>query len=224
MSRKCAARDLGDWQTVTDSREPNDAVAITVPTHEEWRSFPRFSPANPVRISMFDGNAVASDGIITDLSETGARVFTRQGLTEDDTITIDLRSGGIWLFKARGHVVWRRDDVLEPADATIGSAQGICFADLSVFARKLVRRLSSGSVIEAAALDEATQPGSAQAPLTMDSDPDLKFILSQRRDKWEGKRRRRYGCRGRSRAHPPPTPRRTGQRGATRAAAPSRKI
>ena len=126
---------------------------------------------------MFDGNAVASDGIITDLSETGARVFTRQGLTEDGTITIDLRSGGIWLFKTRGHVVWRRDDVLEPADATIGSAQGICFADLSLFARKLVRRLSSGSVIEAAALEEATQPGLAQAALTMDSDPDLKFIL-----------------------------------------------
>jgi len=125
---------------------------------------------------MFDGHAVASDGIITDLSENGARVFTRQGLTEDDTVTIDLRSGGIWLFKTRGRVVWRRDDVLEPADATIGSAQGICFADLSVFARKLVRRLSRGSVIQDAALEEATQPGLVQ-PLSMDSDPDLKFIL-----------------------------------------------
>ena len=70
---------------------------------------------------MFDGHAVAIDGMITDLSETEARVFTRQGLTEDDTITVDLRSGGLWLFKTRGHVVWRRDDVLEPADASIGS-------------------------------------------------------------------------------------------------------
>ena len=126
---------------------------------------------------MFDGHAVAVDGIITDLSETGARVFTRQGLTEDDTITVDLRSGGLWLFKTRGHVVWRRDDVLEPADASIGSAQGICFIDLSAFARKLVRRLSGESLIEAAALQEATQPDLVQAALTMEPDPDLGLIL-----------------------------------------------
>ena len=126
---------------------------------------------------MFDGHAVAIDGMITDLSETGARVFTRQGLTEDDTITVDLRSGGLWLFKTRGHVVWRRDDVLEPADASIGSAQGICFTDLSAFARKLVRRLSGDSLIEAAALEEAPQPDSVHPALTTEPDPDLGFIL-----------------------------------------------
>ncbi len=44
---------------------------------------------------MFDSHAVASDGIVADFSETGARVFTENGLTEDDTVTIDLRSGGV---------------------------------------------------------------------------------------------------------------------------------
>ena len=156
-------------------------MAITVPTHEEWRHFPRFSPTDPVRISMFDGRAVASDGIITDLSETGARVFTRQGLIKDDTVTVDLRSGGLWLFKTRGHVVWRKDDVLEPADASIGSAHGIRFTELSAFARKLVRRLSGQSDIEAAALQEVRPPELAQPELTMEADPDLGFIFQSKK-------------------------------------------
>ncbi|GEM_PF-3373251 len=148
-------------------------MAITVPISEECRRFPRFAPADPVRVSLFDSHAVASDGIVADLSETGARVFTRKGLTEDDTVTVDLQSGGVWLFKTRGHVVWRRDDMLE----SVGSAQGLCFPDLSPFARKLLRRLSRQNGIEAAALERATKPSLVQAALTTESDPDLRFML-----------------------------------------------
>ena len=126
---------------------------------------------------MFDSHAVASDGIVADFSETGARVFTENGLTEDDTVTIDLRSGGVWLFKTRGHVVWRRDDMRESVAVNIGSAQGLCFTDLSPVARKLLRRLSRQNGIDAAALERATNPRLVQAAFTMGSDPDLGLML-----------------------------------------------
>ena len=65
----------------------------------------------------------------------------------------------------------------ESVAVDIGRAQGLCFTDLSPFARKLLRRLSRQNGIDAAALERATNPILVQAAFTMGSDPDLGLML-----------------------------------------------
>jgi hypothetical protein len=81
----------------------------------------------------------AIHGDMTDLSEVGARVTTPALLERDRPITVDVRNGYSFLFRAQAKIVWATEvEFLEDARLCV---HGMLFTALSPFSRKLIQRL-----------------------------------------------------------------------------------
>jgi hypothetical protein len=134
----------------------------------ESRNSPRFVPRETLSICLASDKASLVHGDVEDLSEVGARVATHALLDRGEEVTIDVRSGYSYLFRAEARIVWRTE--LEARRDSRVSMHGIFFTELSPFSRKLIRRLS-GRVPE----EESPQPGDAGA----DADGDLEALFPQ---------------------------------------------
>jgi len=106
----------------------------------ESRNSPRFVPQENLSIFLANDKASLVQGDVKDLSEVGARVVTQAVLNRGEAVTVDVRSGYSYLFRAEAKIVWRAD--LESRRDSRVSVHGIFFTALSPFSRKLIRRLS----------------------------------------------------------------------------------
>src|SRR3970282_985278 len=109
-----------------------------VPT--ESRNSPRFVPQENLSIFLANDKASLVQGDVKDLSEVGARVVTQAVLNRGEAVTVDVRSGYSYFFRAEARIVWRTE--LESRRDSRVSVHGIFFTALSPFSRKLIRRLS----------------------------------------------------------------------------------
>jgi hypothetical protein len=115
-------------------------------------------------------------GDVKDLSELGACIRTDTALDSGGVVTINVKNGYSFLFRAEARIVWRARErrPREPFDC----AHGILFTELSPFTKKLIRRLGGIEV------RRAERP--AEAPLEgvvwdSDSDPDLQILFHAER-------------------------------------------
>jgi hypothetical protein len=138
----------------------------------ESRNSPRFIPQETLSIFLANDKASLVQGDVKDLSEVGARVLTQAVLDRGEAVTIDVRSGYSYLFRAEAKIVWRTDVELHRDSGVC--VHGIFFTALSPFSRKLIRRLGGlvpggkGSP-RSSALEKATWGA--------DSDGDLEALF-----------------------------------------------
>jgi len=112
----------------------------------ESRNSPRFVPRESLSIFLANEKASLVQGDVQDLSEVGARVVTQAVLSRGEAVTVDVRSGYSYLFRAEARIVWRTD-VKARRDSRV-FVHGIFFTQLSPFSRKLIRRLLGLAPVE----------------------------------------------------------------------------
>ncbi len=143
---------------------------------DESRTRPRFVPKDHLSMFLAGSASPLVHGDIKDLSELGACVRTDTALDSGGVVTINVRNGYSFLFRAEARIVWRDND-RRPRES-FDCAHGILFTKLSPFTRKLIRRLGGADV-------RAPMPP-AGAPLEgliwdSDSDPDLQIMFRAER-------------------------------------------
>ena len=143
---------------------------------EESRISPRFVPK--CHLSMFLAGSAAPlvHGDIKDLSELGACVRTDTALDSGGVVTINVRSGYSFLFRAEARIVWR-ENTRRPRES-FDRTHGILFTELSPFTRKLIRRLGG--------IESRPVIARAGAPIEgliwdSDSDPDSPIMFRAER-------------------------------------------
>ena len=147
---------------------------------DESRTAPRFVPQNHLSMFLAGSAAPFVHGDIKDLSETGACVRTDTALDSGGVVTINVRNGYSFLFRAEARIVWR--STARPLRESFDCAHGILFTELSPFTRKLIRRLGdtegrpvvppAGAAVEGLIWDS-------------DSDPDLQIMFRAERSPTE---------------------------------------
>ncbi len=135
----------------------------------ESRNTPRFVPKENLSILLASDKASLIHGELEDLSEVGARVLTHAVLDRGEAVTVDVRSGYSYLFRAEARIVWRAE--LDTRRDSRVSVHGIFFTELSPFSRKLIRRLLGLVPVE----EGSPHTGDASA----DSDGDLEALFPQ---------------------------------------------
>lgn len=124
---------------------------------------------------MFVADRTASRlrGDVQNLSELGACVSTNGALRSGGCVTVDVRAGYSFLFRAEARVVWRAEapSPREPFECI----HGMSFTAPSPFTRKLIRRLGG---LEAR---ETTRDGTAVdgREWAAETDPDLDVWLRE---------------------------------------------
>ena len=110
---------------------------------DDPRSSRRFVPKD--RLSMFLAGSAAPlvHGDIKDLSELGACVRTDQALDSGGLVTINVRSGYSFLFRAEARIVWRSAE-RRPRD-DFDCAHGIRFTELPMSPPKILKALDEAS-------------------------------------------------------------------------------
>jgi len=147
------------------------------------RTSPRFVPREPLSMFLARGGSQLVHGDIKDLSEEGACVRTDAALDSGGVVTIDVRNGYSFLFRAEARIVWRSSERRphEPFDCT----HGITFTELSPFTRKLIRRLSGNKTRSEAPPATNIVDGRVW---DSDSDPDLEILFRAERAPVDGGR------------------------------------
>lgn len=133
----------------------------------EARNTPRFVPPESLSVFLANNMVPLVRGAVKDLSEVGARVLTNEALDSGKTVTVDVRSGYSFLFRAEARIVWRSIEYRRDSAVCL---HGILFTDLSTFSRKLIRRL--GGIV----------PGEASPPPTLEPVEPAEPVESSR---WE---------------------------------------
>ena len=146
-------------------------------SRDESRTRPRFVPKDHLSMFLAGSGSPLVHGDIKDLSELGACVRTDTALDSGRVVTINVRNGFSFLFRAEVRIVWR-DDARRPRES-FDCTHGILFTELSPFTRKLIRRLGGGTEANAVI-------PSAGAPLEglicdSDSDPDFQIMFQVER-------------------------------------------
>lgn len=152
---------------------------------DDARTSPRFVPEERLSMFLAGGATPLVHGDIKDLSEHGACVRTDAALDSGGVVTIDVRNGCSFLFRAEARIVWRSSvrRPQEPFDCT----HGIAFTELSPLTRKLIRRLGGRS----ARLQEPPAEGLVEGRIwDSDSDPDLQILFRAERSPAKVDRRR----------------------------------
>ncbi|GMR23777.1 MAG: hypothetical protein BMS9Abin37_2241 [Acidobacteriota bacterium] len=143
---------------------------------DESRTSPRFVPKEHLSMFLAGSASPLVHGDIKDLSELGACVRTDTALDRGGNVTINVRNGYSFLFRAEARIVWR-SSTRRPRES-FDCSHGILFTELSPFTRKLIRRLGGtkgGTVVPPAG-----------APIEgliwdSDSDPDLQIMFRAER-------------------------------------------
>ena len=143
---------------------------------DESRTSPRFVPKTHLLMFLAGSSSPLVHGEVKDLSELGACLRTDTVLDVGGAVTINVRSGYSFLFRAEARIVWcsnarRRRESLD-------CTHGILFTELSSFTRKLIRRL--GGTNGHTATPSASAPHE-QLNWDADSDPDLQIVLEAER-------------------------------------------
>ena len=143
---------------------------------DKSRTSARFVPQNHLSMFLAGGTAPLVHGDIKDLSESGACVRTDTALDSGGVVTIDVRNGYSFLFRAEARIVWRSS--ARPLRESFDCAHGILFTELSPFTRKLIRRLGD--------IENPPVVPPAGAPIEgliwdSDSDPDLQIMCRAQR-------------------------------------------
>lgn len=139
------------------------------------RTSPRFVPKEPLSMFLARGASQLVHGDIKDLSEQGACVRTDAALDSGGVVTIDVRNGYSFLFRAEARIVWR-SSVRRPHES-FDCTHGIIFTELSPFNRKLIRRLSGNGGPEGRAATNVVEGRVWDS----DSDPDLEILFRAQR-------------------------------------------
>ncbi len=100
-------------------------------------------------------------GDVKNLSELGACVMINGALQSGGAVTVDVRSGYSFLFRAEARIVWRAE--APRSRESQDCVHGMLFTELSAFTRKLIRRLGG---IDARRSDA-------------DTDPDLEILFRE---------------------------------------------
>ncbi len=140
----------------------------------EARNSPRFVPKESLSILLASDKASLIHGDVEDLSEVGARVLTHAVLDRGEAVTVDVRSGYSYLFRAEARIVWRTE--LESRRDSRVSVHGIFFTELSPFSRKLIRRLAGLVPVEEGS------PRTGEAGANRDADLEALFPHSRSND------------------------------------------
>jgi hypothetical protein len=140
----------------------------------ESRNTPRFVPKESLSIFLASDRASLVHGDVEDLSEVGARVLTREVLDRGEAVTVDVRSGYTYLFRAEARIVWRTE--LESRRDSRVSVHGIFFTALSPFSRKLIRRLA-GLVSDEEGSPMGSGAETAKEDAGAESDGDLQALF-----------------------------------------------
>ena len=140
------------------------------------RSSPRFVPKD--RLSMFLAGTSSSlvHGDVKDLSEMGACLRTDTALENGCVVTINVKSGYSFLFRAEGRVVWRAEQ--RRPEESYDCSHGVLFTGLSSFTKKLIRRLGGFETSSPQPPDDAPIEG---VVWDSDSDPDLEILFRAER-------------------------------------------
>ena len=143
---------------------------------EESRTSARFVPKNHLSMFLAGSAAPLVHGDIKDLSELGACVRTDIALDSGGVVTINVRSGYSFLFRAEARIVWRSDK-RRPRES-FDCSHGILFTELSPFTRKLIRRLGG---IESRPVMPPAGARLEGLIWDSDSDPDLQIMFHAER-------------------------------------------
>ena len=128
---------------------------------DEPRTSPRFVPEERLSIFLADSMPFRVQGDVKNLSELGACVMMNGALQSGGAVTVDVRSGYSFLFRAEARIVWRAEAPL--SRESHDCVHGMLFTELSPFTRKLIRRLGG---IDARRSDA-------------DTDPDLEILFRE---------------------------------------------
>jgi len=144
-------------------------------SQNDARSSPRFVPKDRLSMFLAGSQAPLVHGDVKDLSELGACVRADSSVDNGGKVTINVRNGYAFLFRAEARIVWRAPD--RPPHEPFDGTHGISFTELSPFARKLIRRLG----------EDNGHPPSPPATVVegrvwdSDSDPDLQILFRAER-------------------------------------------
>jgi hypothetical protein len=107
------------------------------------RGWIRFVPTRSVLVAMSDGNSQIARGVVSNISESGARLVTNTVVDKGRAINLKLRFQKDELLETPARIVWCRESI-EPATEIVGALQGVEFTELEPEKRQMMRKVLVG--------------------------------------------------------------------------------
>jgi hypothetical protein len=107
------------------------------------RGWIRFVPTRSVLAAMSDGRSQIARGVVSNISESGARLVTNTLVDEGRDINLKLRFEKDELLETDARVVWCRESI-EPSTEIVGALQGVEFTHLPPEKREKMRKVLVG--------------------------------------------------------------------------------
>jgi hypothetical protein len=96
-----------------------------------------------VLAAMSDGRSQIARGVVSNISESGARLVTNTVVDEGRAINLKLRFQKDGLLETPARIVWCRESI-EPSTEIVGALQGVEFTQLEPEKRQMMRKVLVG--------------------------------------------------------------------------------
>ena len=109
-----------------------------------WRArvAPRFFPAHYLSATIWDQGVRVAQGVVTDLSESGASLVTDRMIPCSPSVHLKLAQQEAHFIETRARIVWDVQEMdMDLVQAVLGARLGICFLDVSAFQRRKIKQL-----------------------------------------------------------------------------------
>lgn len=140
------------------------------------RGWIRFVPTKSVLASLMDDGTPVARGIVSNISEAGARLVTNTMVDLGRTIDLRMRLQPNRLLETPARVVWGTESI-EPSMEVVGALQGVEFRHPSLYERRELRSLLVPPDFRDVWTPKTWSPGDGKlaSPLI---DPDIERLFS----------------------------------------------
>lgn len=109
-----------------------------------WRAriAPRFFPSHSLSATIWDNGLQVANGIVSDLSESGASLVTDRMIPCSPAVHLRLAQQEAHFIETRARIVWDFQETdLDLVQIVLGARLGICFLDVSAIQRRRIKQL-----------------------------------------------------------------------------------
>ena len=109
-----------------------------------WRAriAPRFFPFHSLSATIWDNGRQVANGIVSDLSESGASLVTDRMIPYSSAVHLRLAQHEAHFIETRARIVWDFQEMdLDLIKVVLGARLGFCFLDVSAIQRRRIKQL-----------------------------------------------------------------------------------
>lgn len=126
-----------EYEDINDERRGLMQRVERVPA--ESRIAPRFTPAYSVSAAILDGDFHIIQGVVANISETGASLVTSRHVTCGPDVKLKISQHANGLFETQARVVWASQGICTTQDVA-GALLGVSFLQITPTEREKIRQ------------------------------------------------------------------------------------